>query len=240
MSNDKKTSLKDINKQMESIRKLTEPYKKIIDAINNPAIHAQKELVSKFSKIGESIQIPKFNEKKKNSMIGDAFKNNDLWNINEPLKRTIPKITIPSLDNRSRAERREDFETEILKIDQKKIKLLIDVLKKVKKHEDIVESEITDLQENVINTLTKYERTISTFEALNSDLAVQLDYKKNELKFTAKADWKNKFRLFFFRVLWTLLFVSSLFAVGYIEQEYEWAHLPMSKYFDNQNMSVKK
>jgi hypothetical protein len=232
VSDDKKNTLSDISKNMESIRKLTDQSEKLTKSFgainNNSAFKASRELSNKF-------KTPNFNTEnifKQNNIIVDALKNNNLVGKNNPIKRTIPIIDMPLLDNRSRAELKEDFETEILKIDREKIKLLIDTLKKVKNDKGIQQSKIKDLQENTINTLIKYERTISTFEALNSDLAVQLDYKKNELKFTTKADWRDKFRLFFFRVLWTLLFVVSLFAVGYIEQEYDWAHLPMSKYFN--------
>ncbi|SMM98222.1 hypothetical protein SPONL_2060 [uncultured Candidatus Thioglobus sp.] len=240
MSNDKKTTLGDINKNMESIRKLTEqsrkltePYKKILDA--NPTVQSQTDLVSKFPKLGESIE--KFNVFKPNKIIiGNALKNNGY----ESIKRTIPKVDISSMDYRSRAEQKEDFETKILEIDQKKIRLLVDVWKKIENNKEIKLLEVKDLEESTINTLIKYQRTISTFEVLNSDLAVQLDYKKNELKFIAMADWKNKFRLFFFRILWTILFVGSLFVVGYIEKEYEWANLPMSKYFYSKNIDIKK
>lgn len=251
MSNDKKTTLSDINKNMESIRelteqskKITEPYKKKLDAINNnAAFQVSKRIQDKLAKF--SLPLSKFNTGGafgKIKVLDDALKNKNLKGL-EKVQRTIPTPYIPSLgkiDNRNRAERKEDFEVEMLKIDQKKITLLIDVWEKLKNNKEITPNEVIGLKEDTINTLIKYQRTINTFKELNSDLAVQLDYKKNELKFITQADWKNKFRLFFFRVLWTLLFISSLFAVGYIEHEYEWAHLPMSKYFGTQNMSVKK
>jgi len=54
--------------------------------------------------------------------------------------------------------------------------------------------------------------------------------KEKELKLEAKHDWAEKFRLYFFRVLASLLFIITLFTIGYIEKEYEWATLPLSKY----------
>ncbi len=211
---DKKTkeNIVNINKDMDSIKQLTKESTELLGRLSDKSY---KSLIPKFN-------IPKFNI----PVAGDLFKNNEINNL--PIQRSFE---MPTVDSRNRAERKEDFESEILKIDLQKITLLLDTLKNIE-NEEISMSEIKDLQQNITNALIKYKRTINTFEGLNSDLAVQLDYKRNELKFLAKADWKNKFRLFFFRMLWTILFVVSLFAVGYIDKEYEWAELPMSKYFN--------
>ncbi len=226
---DKTNELDSINTNMELIRNLTKKskmlgeYRKIYDNPMTKAFKSAQDMQKKYKNLTEGINI-----------IPDAFKDGELDGLKK-VHRDMPFLGTQKIDNRNRAEIKEDFDAEILKIDQKKIKLLIDVWEEIQDNKKITLDEVSGLKEDTINTLIKYQRTINTFKELNSDLAVRLDYKKNELKFITRADWKSKFRLFFFRILWTLLFVSSLFAVGYIEQEYEWAHLPMSKYFSIQN-----
>ncbi len=231
--NDKTNALDSINANMKLIRKLTEKSRKLTEKSetlrslqNNSAIEASRsaqDIHKIYKNLVEGIEI-----------IPDALKDEKLDRL-EKVHRGIPSLGTQKNDDRNRAEIKEDFETEILKIDQDTIELLIVTWEEIQDNEEVTLDEVSGLKEDTINTLIKYQRTINTFKELNSDLAVRLDYKKNELKFITLADWKSKFRLFFFRILWTLLFVSSLFTVGYIEQEYEWAHLPMSKYFSIQN-----
>ncbi len=221
---DKTNALDSINEKMELIRKLTERSETLRSLQNNSAIEAFRS-AQDMQKIYKNLKV---------NIIPDAFKDEKLDGL-EKVHRGIPSLGTQKNDDRNRAEIKEDFETEILKVDQERVELLIVAWEEIQDNKEITLDKVSYLKENTIYTLIKYQRTINTFKELNSDLAVRLDYKKNELKFITWADWKSKFRLFFFRILWTLLFISSLFAVGYIEQEYEWAHLPMSKYFSIQN-----
>lgn len=239
---DSKKPIPNIDENIQKIRELNKKYESII---NNPAMEAVKKLNKKSTSIGSalgkstllrsilgkstSIGSALLGRSKHPNIIGKALIKDNLPPTTKQINREMLNL---SFDKRSRAERAEDFETELLKIDRERIKLLINTLEKINKNPEIKKSDIKEIQDSVIKTLVKYERTISTFEALNSDLAIQLDYKKNELKFIAKSDWRDKFRLLFFRILGTIFFISALFVIGHIEHKYDWAHLPMSKYFN--------
>ncbi|WP_415902197.1 hypothetical protein ACMXYR_14935 [Neptuniibacter sp. QD29_5] len=152
----------------------------------------------------------------------------DIPKMPEPLK--IPDIK--PIDRRSRAEIREDFEKELSKIDKKHIDDLISFFHGVEERgpDESVEEQFLKESESIKNTLIKFSRTIEDFNHLNSEQERKLSLKEQELSLEASHDWREKFRLFFFRVLASGLLVVTLFAIGYIEHEYDWAHLPMSKY----------
>ncbi|WP_231758797.1 hypothetical protein [Microbulbifer elongatus] len=128
-------------------------------------------------------------------------------------------------DNRTRQERREDFEEELGKIDRA---FLEDIKNTVLNSQS--KEELWSLKEEVENCLIKFSRYFDSFENFNAEETRKVELKKRELKLEARHDWSSKFRLFFFRVLASFLLIVTLFSIGYIEHEYEWARLPMSKY----------
>ena len=134
--------------------------------------------------------------------------------------------SIPVRDNRSRAEVREDFERKLEELDLEAIELL-----KEKAVNIIEPDEFFKLKDDLENSLIKFLRFYRTFQDLNSEESRKVALKEKELKLEAKHDWRSKFRLFFFRILASALLVVTLFAIGYIEHQYDWARLPMTKYF---------
>lgn len=159
----------------------------------------------------------------------DAFSNlgNNLGGLGS-LESTMPNLTLP--DKRSRAERKEDFEKEISALDKKAITELKDKLIGLTKDADGRQEDIWLLKNDLENSLIKFIRYIDEFEDLNSDESRKLSHKKKELKLDARHDWADKSRLFIFRVLASTLFICTLFIIGYVEREYDWATLPLSKY----------
>jgi hypothetical protein len=142
------------------------------------------------------------------------------------------EINVPpprSLDTRTRVEKREDFERELNEIDQKKLEGLVQYLraKEKKIYNDKIHDDIPELIENSIIKLSIY---IKKFEQYGLEEERKLAIKYKELKLEASHDWREKFRLFIFRILASLLFIITLFSIGYIEHNYEWARLPLSKY----------
>jgi hypothetical protein len=140
----------------------------------------------------------------------------------------IPNIPLP--DKRSRAERREDFEKELASLDKEALIELRDKIQDIYEHSESHELKLWEYKEDLENSVIKLIRYIDKFESLNSEESRKIELKKKELKLDAKHDWSDKFRLFFFRVLASALFIGTLFAIGYIEKEYDWATLPLSKY----------
>jgi hypothetical protein len=134
-----------------------------------------------------------------------------------------PSSIVP--DKRSRAEVREDFERKLKSLDKGVIEGLKDKI--IDTHEP---EEIMALKEDIEDSLIKFIRYYDQFEDLNSDESRKVALKEKELKLEARYDWREKARLFFFRVLGSALVIVTLFVIGYVEHEYEWAHLPMSKY----------
>jgi hypothetical protein len=146
---------------------------------------------------------------------------------------SMPASKFPTLstpDKRSRTERREDFEKELAAIDKDAILELESRILDISSYGDSSKDDFWDTKETVEKTLVKFLRTLDKFEDLNAEESRKIGLKEQELKLESKHDWANKTRLFFFRVLATILFISSLFVIGYVEHTYEWARLPMSKY----------
>lgn len=137
------------------------------------------------------------------------------------------KHSVP--DNRSRTERREDFEKDLSALDKKALIELKDQIIDLNNYSSS-QSDLWEYKGDIENSLIKLIRYIDKFEDLNSDESRKVALKEQELKLEAKHDWAEKFRLFFFRVLATGLFIASLFIMGYIEHNYDWARLPLSKY----------
>jgi len=137
----------------------------------------------------------------------------------------IPKPIIP--DNRSRAERREDFEKKLKSLDKKTIENLKDRVIEISEPGDLMA-----LKEDIEDSLIKFIKFYDRFDDLNSEESRKVALKEKELKLDARYDWREKARLFLFRILGSALVVVTLFAIGYIEHEYKWARLPMSKYLN--------
>lgn len=147
-----------------------------------------------------------------------------------PKSMEIPSLKpMPRPDTRSRVERREDFEKELEALDKMALIELKDTILDMSSS-DLYQSKFWDKKEDLENSLVKLIRYMDKFDDLNSEESRKVALKEQELRLEAKHDWAEKFRLFFFRVLATGLFISSLFAIGYIEHNYEWAKLPLSKY----------
>ncbi|WP_139332590.1 hypothetical protein [Aquipseudomonas alcaligenes] len=130
-------------------------------------------------------------------------------------------------DNRSRAERREDFERKLKALDKNSIEALRD---RVRDSND--PDELAAMKEDIQNSLTKLIIFYDNFESLNSEESRKVSLKERELKLEARYDWREKSRLFLFRILGSALVVVTLFFIGYVEHEYEWARLPMTKYLN--------
>lgn len=86
------------------------------------------------------------------------------------------------------------------------------------------------LRNEVRAALESYQGALETFQNLNSEEHRRLYLKRREQRLDIVHDWKEKGRLFIFRILAAILFVVMIFTIGYIEAEYEWARLPLTKY----------
>ena len=150
---------------------------------------------------------------------------NNIDALTRNMNLEIPRPIIP--DNRSRAERREDFEEKLKSLDKKTIESLKDKVIETHEPEDLMALK-EDIEDSLIKLISFYDR----FEDLNSEESRKVALKEKELKLDAHYDWREKARLFLFRILGSALVVVTLFAIGYIEHEYEWARLPMSKYLN--------
>ncbi len=133
-------------------------------------------------------------------------------------------------DKRSRAEAREDFDKELASIDKSSLIELKNKLLEVSENPKGNQDDIWSLKNDLENSLIKFIKYIDKLEDLNGIESRKVALKESELKLEARHDWAEKFRLFFFRVLASVLFVCTLFVIGYIEKEYDWATLPLSKY----------
>ncbi|NAW97339.1 MULTISPECIES: hypothetical protein [unclassified Vibrio] len=148
------------------------------------------------------------------------------------LRRLIPEPELLIPDTRSRTERQDDFEKKLKDLD----KNAIEKLKLSLAHSQWDSNIIRDVD----LALEKLLKFYNDFEDLNSQESRKIAWKEKDLKVEAKYDWKAKSRLFFFRVLASVLFIVTLFTIGYIEKEYDWATLPMSKYITTIPSSVSK
>jgi hypothetical protein len=128
-------------------------------------------------------------------------------------------------DKRTRSEVREDYDKKLKALDKKAIEALKNKVSEAYSSEDIML-----LKDDIEDSLAKFIRYYDAFENLNLDESRKVVLKEKELKLEASYDWRAKARLFFFRILGSALVVITLFGIGYIESEYEWAKLPMSKY----------
>ena len=133
-------------------------------------------------------------------------------------------VTVSPSDNRTRAERIQDFREQLEAIDRDELERLINVLDspEIKYLEDI---------NNLENSLIRFRDLIDQFHQLNDQDFRLLGRRAQELELEEKHDWRSKWRLLFFRVMGTTLLVVTVFLVGYIEHTYDWARLPMSSYF---------
>ncbi len=144
----------------------------------------------------------------------------------------------PTLDNRTSQERREDekkFLDSITENEIEKYKEKLETLNNLFLNGDkeIIadrRSEFDSMFVRLTHVLDRYKHDISQYKHLNSDYSRKIELKKSELSLEASADWRSKWRLFLFRVLGTLLFITAIFAIGYLEKNYDWATLPLSKY----------
>lgn len=163
--------------------------------------------------------------------ITDTFKNIPKFQTNAP---DFADLYTP-IDQRSRVERREDLEKALAGIDKEALRELIEWAEKPgfsdhnSKEENI--KEFLDKRSKMALALTKFDRYIKDFERLNSEEERRLTYKEKEHRLESLADWKEKFRTFLFRVLGSMLLIATLFSIGYIEKNYEWATLPLTQYF---------
>lgn len=135
----------------------------------------------------------------------------------------------PVPDKRSRTEIREDFEKELVALDKKALIELKETIIDISEY-DSGESKLWAHKDDIENSIVKLIRYLDKFEDLNSEESRKVALKEKELKLEARHDWAEKSRLFFFRILATVLFIASLFIMGYIEHNYDWARLPLSKY----------
>jgi phosphoenolpyruvate carboxylase len=161
-------------------------------------------------------------------MAGPFDFSNMISNINALTAKNQFEIARPMIpDNRTRSERREDFERRLEGIDKKSLEDLKEIISNASSSDELME-----LKEDIEDSLTKFIQYYDQFNNLNSEESRKVALKEKELKLDARYDWREKARLFLFRILGSALVVATLFAIGYIEHEYEWARLPMSKYLN--------
>jgi hypothetical protein len=133
-------------------------------------------------------------------------------------------------DERSRADKNEDVQKKLDALDEGTLIQLLHTVQAISVFKEGSQAEFWNHKEDLENSLHKLIRDLNKTDDLNSEESRKISLKKQELELDTRHDWKEKFRLFFFRILTTTLFVISLFAIGYIEDSYEWAKLPLSKY----------
>ncbi len=150
---------------------------------------------------------------------------NGLNAMTENRSYEVPSSIVP--DKRTRAEVREDFEKKLKALDKDAIEELKNKILDIHEADDFIY-----LKKDIEDSLVKFIRYYDHFEDLNSDESRKVGLKEKELKLDARYDWREKARLFFFRILASALLVVTLFVIGYVEHEYEWAKLPMSKYLN--------
>ena len=162
----------------------------------------------------------------------DRFKGlSGITDVLKGIQNTETKFPSPIIpDKRSRTEVREDFEKELSLLDKSALIELKEAIISIHEHGESPETDLFSHKNDIENALTILIRHIDNFNDINSDESRKVSLKEAELKLEAKHDWSEKTRLFFFRVLASLLFILTLFTIGYIEHEYDWARLPMSKY----------
>ena len=167
----------------------------------------------------------KFIDNEKDKLIKEEI---DIFNIGLE-KPTIPSMnTIPEKDQRSRFEKKEDFQKVLDEIDKDS---LIDL--KVSLFKAVVSQDVKDLtkqSQQVQNVLDKFILYIDNFEGFNSEESRKISFKEQELKLEANHDFHEKKRLFGFRVAASVLFIVTLFLIGSLEHNVEWLRLPLSKY----------
>ena len=155
-----------------------------------------------------------------------------LSGLSPGVSKDLSERLLTPIDKLSRTEQKEAFEKKLKALDKGAIRDLKNAIADLKPYDDYDEYALQFLEYKgeIENVLVKFLRNIDNFEDLNSEESRKIGLKEQELKLEAKQDWANKWRLFCFRVLATILFISSLFVIGSLEHNYEWARLPMSKY----------
>lgn len=138
---------------------------------------------------------------------------------------SVPRISPP--DKRSRQDVQEDQALELAQINKQSLIDLRECCREIRSDEEWLKH-----SNDVDNVLTKFINCISDFEKLNAESHRKIELKRAELKLDEWHDWKEKGRTFLFRVLASALFIASLFAIGYIDHEYEWARLPLAGYIN--------
>lgn len=146
----------------------------------------------------------------------DSF--NDTFNQPDILKQPMP---MPVVDKRTETEKRSDHKEKIDAIDKQDIIELQELLVKNAFPEEI--------GKKFHNILEKCLSNINLSESLNSEESRKIKLKEQELKLDAKHDWKEKFRSLFFRFCGSIIFVCTLFLIGWLDKQ-EWATLPLSNY----------
>lgn len=140
-----------------------------------------------------------------------------------------PEVNIPdlqSIDNRSRTEKKEDREFELALIDFDDINEALEFMEDPSVVESMDDDALIEKKKLVVDCLEKFSRYKAEFEELNSDHYRRIKLKQHELFIEANADWKEKWRTFWFRVLGSLLLIITLFAIGTIHHHVNWLYLP--------------
>ena len=123
-----------------------------------------------------------------------------------------------------------NYEQRLASINEEEIQVLIDNLRIIEQkldNDDNFEYRFFQVNRDALSILLNHKRD---FEQHTSELEQKLRYKQKEIDIEKRADWAAKFRLFFFRTLGAMLLVVTLFSIGFIEHNYEWARLPLSSY----------
>ena len=85
---------------------------------------------------------------------------------------------------------------------------------------------------HVFDLAEALKNQISESEKLNQADAQKLKQQREAFRLEARYDWYGKFRTFLFSVMGAVLFIVTLFTIGYIEKNYDWAVLPLAKYVE--------
>ena len=93
--------------------------------------------------------------------------------------------SIPHIDKRSRAERREDFEKELAALDKEALIELRDKIQNIDDYSENYESEFWTHKEDLENSVIKLIRYMNEFDDLNSGESRKISLKEQELKLDA-------------------------------------------------------
>lgn len=151
-----------------------------------------------------------------------------LHRANPPSSGLLGNVSIPPFINP--AAEYHKHQQLIESTDAEKLSALVRVLNDIDEDRLNKSEMFTFMSTHVRAALEKYEQTHDHYLRLNDESQRRIATKREELRLDSLHHWKELGRQFFFRVLAVALFVAMLFAIGYIDHQFEWARLPLAQY----------